>query len=46
MNDRVTNQVSAGGFEATLKVFENAGHLLPLEQPAAVNEAVKQFLDS
>lgn len=30
---------------ATLHVFENAGHMLPLEQPARLSAAIAQWLD-
>ena len=43
--ERAVQLAQSGGFEATLEVFEDAGHMLPLEQPALVNAAVKQFLD-
>jgi pimeloyl-ACP methyl ester carboxylesterase len=34
-----------GGTEAELRIIQNAGHLLPLEQPEQANAAVKAFLD-
>jgi pimeloyl-ACP methyl ester carboxylesterase len=43
--ERAVTLARLGGFEATLRVFENAGHVLPLEQPTLANEAVKEFLD-
>jgi len=43
--ERALSLVRSGGSQATLKVFENAGHLLPLEQPMLINAEVKAFLD-
>ena len=44
--ERAAKLARTGGAEATLLLIENAGHMIPLEQPAKANPAVKQFLDS
>jgi len=44
--ERAVQLAQSKGTMATLKTFENAGHMLPLEQPALVNTATKQFLDT
>lgn len=43
--ERAVNLAREGGAEAELVVIPKAGHILPLERPAAANEAVKAFLD-
>lgn len=43
--ERAVKLAAGSGAEARLHVIENAGHLLPLEQPAEANAAVKAFLD-
>ena len=43
--ERAANLALTSGAEATLQVIQNAGHMLPLEQPAEANRAVRQFLD-
>jgi pimeloyl-ACP methyl ester carboxylesterase len=42
--ERAVGLAKSGGANATLKLIENAGHLLPLEQPEKANAAVKEFL--
>lgn len=44
--ERAVNLAKRGGAEAALEIIENAGHMLPLEQPEKANSAVKTFLDS
>src|SRR5690606_19903291 len=43
--ERAVNLARKGGAEAELVVIPNAGHILPLERPAAANGVVKAFLD-
>jgi pimeloyl-ACP methyl ester carboxylesterase len=43
--ERAVKLASGGGAKAELKMIQNAGHLLPLEQPEQANAAVKAFLD-
>jgi pimeloyl-ACP methyl ester carboxylesterase len=43
--ERAVQLARQGGGEAVLEVIENAGHILPLEQPEKANAAVKAFLD-
>ena len=43
--ERATALAQTSGAESTLLLIKNAGHMLPLEQPAQANTAVKQFLD-
>jgi pimeloyl-ACP methyl ester carboxylesterase len=44
--ERALNCAKEAGANATLRLIENAGHLLPLEQPEKANDAVKEFLDN
>ncbi|MDD4752506.1 MAG: alpha/beta hydrolase [Desulfitobacteriaceae bacterium] len=43
--ERAVKLARSGGFQAELCIIQNAGHLLPLEQPEQVNTVVKAFLD-
>ncbi|AQS60612.1 alpha/beta fold hydrolase [Desulforamulus ferrireducens] len=43
--ERAVRLAVQGGAEASLEIINNAGHLLPLEQPEKANMAVKAFLD-
>ena len=43
--ERAVALAQSGGMPARLELFQNAGHLLPLEQPELANAAVKRFLD-
>ena len=43
--ERAVALAQSGGMPAQLELFQNAGHLLPLEQPELANAAVKRFLD-
>jgi pimeloyl-ACP methyl ester carboxylesterase len=42
---RALSLATEAGTDATLRLIENAGHLLPLEQPEKSNATVKDFLD-
>jgi pimeloyl-ACP methyl ester carboxylesterase len=43
--ERALSLAKEAGANATFRLIENAGHLLPLEQPEKANNAVKEFLD-
>ncbi len=45
MPPKFSESLRAGIPNARLCIVENAGHMLPLEQPQAVAEALKRFLD-
>jgi len=43
--ERAVRLAKQGNTDATLMLIQNAGHMLPLEQPTAANAAVKGFLE-
>ena len=43
--ERAVALTRSGGADANIKLVDNAGHMLPLEQPAQAYAAVKEFLD-
>lgn len=43
--ERAVKLAQGSGTDASLEIIQNAGHLLPLEQPEQANAAVKLFLD-
>jgi len=43
--ERAVQLAKQGNTDASLKLIQNAGHMLPLEQPTQANAAVKDFLE-